>query len=672
MKNYEYETKKPNIVFYISAPLVALFVLWGAVGPASLAAVSERALAFTLDNFGWFYMLSTAFFIAFVLFLAVSPFGKLKLGKPHEKPEYKFYTWLGMLFSAGIGVGFVFWGVAEPVLYFFDPHPDYVGAPDGVRAAAGLRYGVFHWAMHPWAIFSLVALTLAYVQFRKGQPALISSAFQPILGDKAYGPFGKGIDTLAVLATSTGVATTFGLSALQISGGLSYLVDGIPNNWGTQLTIIAVITVLFIFSAATGVNKGIKILSTINLSIGTVLLLFVIIAGPTLLIAQNFVTTIGDYMTNVVQMSFDLNPFGDGEWLGNNTIFFWAWHISWAPFMGIFIARISRGRTIREFVAGVLIVPSVLAALWFTAFGGTALDMILGGNEQIGNLVMENVEVALFATLGNLPFSLIMSILAVILIIIFFITSADSASYVLGAMTSAGSLSPKLSIKVIWGFLIAGTASVLLISGGLEGLQTASIVAALPFAIIMVVMLFSLLIMMGKDLHADKLRSTKRERKKVKEEVYGGMKENIYEDFKEEAYDEMKDEVYKQMKGEVYDDFKDNAQDTIKGEVYEQVKDDVYDDFKEEAYDEIKDEVYEQVKDEVYEDFKEEAYKDIKDEVYEQVKDEVYDDIKEEVYEEFKQKIYEDLRDDIGDQLQGDLEAKEKNEPKRKRKWRKK
>ncbi|WP_280771335.1 BCCT family transporter [Salipaludibacillus daqingensis] len=609
MKKYEYETKKPNIVFYISAPLVAMFVLWGFFGPANLQAVSESALGFTLNTFGWFYMLSTAIFIAFVLFLAISPFGKLKLGKADEKPEYKFFTWLGMLFSAGIGVGFVFWGVAEPVLYFFDPHPDYVGASEGVRAAAGLRYGVFHWALHPWAIFSLVALTLAYVQFRKDQPALISSAFQPILGDKAHGPFGKGIDTLAVLATSTGVATTFGLSALQISGGLSYLIDWIPNTPTTQLTIIAIVTVLFIFSAATGVNKGIKILSTINLTIASILLVFVIIMGPTLFIAQNFVTTIGGYITNVTQMSLDLNPFGDGEWLGNNTIFFWAWHISWAPFMGIFIARISRGRTIREFVAGVLVVPSLLAALWFTAFGGTALDMILSGNDEIGDLVMNNVEVALFATLGNLPLSFIMSVLAVILIVIFFITSADSASYVLGAMTSAGSLAPKLSIKVIWGFLIAGTASVLLVSGGLEGLQTASIVAALPFALIMIVMLFSLLIMMGKDLKADRLKVTKRERKRVKDEVYGGMKENIYDDFKDEAYDEIKDEVYEQVKDEVYDDFKD------------------------------------------------EAYDDIKDKVYEQVKDEVYDDIKKEVYEEFKEKIYDDLREDIGDQLNGELET---------------
>lgn len=610
MKKYEYETKKPNIVFYISAPLVALFVAWGFFSPGSLATASEAALGFTLNNFGWFYMLSTAFIIIFVLFLALSPFGKLRLGKANEKPEYNYFTWISMLFAAGIGVGFVFWGVAEPVLYFFDPHPDYINASDEVRATAGLRYGVFHWALHPWAIFSIVALTLAYVQFRKDQPALISSAFHPILGDKAYGAFGKGIDTLAVLATSTGVATTFGLSALQITGGLSYLVDWIPNSWQTQFAVIAIVTALFIVSAASGVNRGIKILSTVNLAIAFVFLVFVIAFGPTLFIAQSFVTTVGGYVANVTQMSLDLNPFGDGEWLGSYTIFFWAWHISWAPFMGIFIARISRGRTIREFVAGVLVVPSVLAAVWFTTFGGTALDMVFGGNDEIEGLVTNEVEVVLFELLAGLPLSGLVSIVAVILIAIFFVTSADSASYVLGAMTSGGSLSPKLSIKVIWGFLIAGTASVLLISGGLEGLQTASIVAALPFAVIMLVMMFSLLIMMSKDLKADALRKNKRHTRQVKDEVYGGMRENIYDDFKEEAYDELKDEVYDQVKDEVYDDFKD------------------------------------------------EAYDDIKNQVYDQVKDEVYDDIKDEVYEEFKEKIYDDLKEDLGEQLSDDKTSK--------------
>ncbi|PYZ95509.1 glycine/betaine ABC transporter [Alteribacter lacisalsi] len=577
MGKFKYETKKPSIVFFISAPIVLLFVLWGFLAPEHLDQVSGTALGSTLDNFGWLYMLATALFIGFVLFLAISPFGKLKLGKPDEKPEYKFYTWLGMLFSAGIGVGFVFWGVAEPALYYLDPHPDYINADEATQANAGLRYAVFHWALHPWAIFSLVALTLGYVQFRKDQPALISSAFQPILGDNTHGVFGKGIDTLAVLATSTGVATTFGLSALQISGGLSHLTDNtIPNTGLTQAIIITIVTFLFIISAASGVNKGIRILSVINLTIAAILLIFVIVFGPTLFIAESIVTTIGGYLANVTQMSLDLDPFGDGEWLGMYTIFFWAWHISWAPFMGIFIARISRGRTIREFVAGVLIVPSLLGAIWFTAFGGTALDMIMGGNEQLGDLVLDNVEVALFATLSELPMGMIMSILAVTLIIIFFITSADSASYVLGAMTSDGSLNPKLWVKVVWGFLIAGTASVLLISGGLEGLQTASIVAALPFTMIMIVMIFSLLIMMGRDLKVEKVRSSFRQRKRVKKEVSG----DVYDEMKDRVYDDIKEEVYDEIKEEVYENIKEDVYDQVKERVYEDLKEDLGDEFK--------------------------------------------------------------------------------------------
>ncbi|MFA9556614.1 BCCT family transporter [Evansella sp. AB-rgal1] len=518
-KHYEFETKKPSIIFYISASLVAIFVLWGAIAPETLESYSEATLGAILHHFGWFYMLSTAFFITFVLFLAVSPFGKLRLGKPGEKPEYTFYTWLGMLFSAGVGVGFVFWGVAEPGLYYLDPHPNYVDAAEEVKAAAGLRYAVFHWALHPWAIFSLVALTLAYVQFRKNKPALISSAFQPLLGKNQYGLFARGIDTFAVLATSTGVATTFGLSALQITGGLSHLFESIPNNAVTQFIIISIVTCLFIFSAATGINKGIRILSTINLTIASILLLFVIIVGPSLFIAESAVTTIGSYVTNVVHMSLDLQPFIDGGWLGEYTIFFWAWHISWAPFMGIFIARISRGRMIREFVAGVLIVPSLIATLWFSTFGGTALDMILAGNEEISDLVLNNVEVALFATLGELPLGFFINLLAITLILIFFITSADSASYVLGAMTSDGSLEPKLFVKIVWGFLIAGTASVLLISDGLDGLQSASIIAALPFALIMIAMVFSLLMLMKKDLKEDKKMREEKLIQKVKEEV---------------------------------------------------------------------------------------------------------------------------------------------------------
>ncbi|MFB5661306.1 BCCT family transporter [Alteribacillus sp. HJP-4] len=517
-EKYTYNTQKPGLVFLVSTVFVALFVVWGFIRPGQLAAAATEALEFTIHTFGWLYMLVAAFFVGFIFFLAVSPYGRLRLGKPEDRPEYSFYAWLGMLFSAGIGVGFVFWGVAEPILYFDDTPLGQDVESQAEAAQLGLEYGIFHWGLHPWAIFSLVALALGYVQFRKDQPALISSAFYPLFGDKVRGRLGQSIDILAVLATSTGVATTFGLSAMQISGGLSYLT-GLPNEPVTQLTIIAIISVLFMFSAASGLDKGIKYLSVINLTVAGILLLFVIAVGPTIYLLENITTSLGGYISNFPEMSLSMTPFTDSSWIGANTIFYWAWHISWAPFMGMFIARISRGRTIREFIAGVLLIPSLLAVIWFAVFGGAALNLELTGQAGIVNIVNDTVELALFATLQEYPLAGLTNGLAVMLIVIFFITSADSASYTLGAMTSKGSLNPTLFAKLVWGLLIAGTAAVLLLSGGLEGLQTASIVAALPFSIIMSMMVVSMLKMFIEDTKQAKTVAKMQERAEMKEEI---------------------------------------------------------------------------------------------------------------------------------------------------------
>lgn len=501
MRNSHTKLKERNIssVFYVSTIFVAMFVLWGLLSPDTLNNTANNALDWMIDRFGWFYMLIATIFVLFVIALALSPLGKIRLGDPDDYPEFSWFSWVGMLFAAGIGVGFVFWGVAEPVLHYANPPVGY--EPKTIEAAfAGLRYGAFHWSLHPWAIFCVVGLTLAYVQFRLKKPALISSAFYPIFGNKIEGKLGKAIDILAVLATCTGVATTFGLSALQMSGGVSHLTS-IPNNFVTQLVIILLVTVCFIVSASTGVDKGIKILSNINIVVAAILLLFVLFIGPTVFILENFVTTLGGFVTSFIDMSLTLTPYSDNGWLGNNTIFFWAWHISWAPFMGLFIARISKGRTIREFVAGVLVAPALLALIWFTTFGATALDIEINGVGGLASLVESNVELALFATLSELPFGIITSTISLFLIFIFFITSADSATFVLGAMTSRGALDPPLFVKLIWGFLIAGTASVLLFSGGggLEALQTASIIAALPFGLIMIAMIVSIVLSLKKD-----------------------------------------------------------------------------------------------------------------------------------------------------------------------------
>lgn len=621
------KNSKIGLVFYISTALVALFVLWGALSPSSLNVAAKSALDWMIEKFGWFYMLITALFIFFVIILALSPYGKIRLGKQDETPDYSWFSWISMLFAAGIGVGFVFWGVAEPVLYYIDPPEGFVA---GTReaAVAGLRYGAYHWALHPWAIFTIIGMALAYVQFRKGMPALISSAFYPLLGDKVKGVIGKTIDILAVLATCTGVATTFGLSAMQITGGLSH-ISNIPNSALTQFIVITIVTILFLISAARGLDKGIKILSNVNLIVAGILLLFVIIFGPTLFIAESFVTTLGGYIANVIPMALTLTPFSESEWLGTNTIFFWAWHISWAPFMGLFIARISRGRTIREFTAGVLIVPSLLAILWFTTFGGTALHIELFGAGGLGPLINSQVELALFALLAEFPLSSITNIVAIILILIFFITSADTASFVLGSMTSNGDLNPKLSVKVIWGLLIAGAACVLLISGGggLTALQTASIIVALPFTIIMIFMVVCLVIILSRDWNSDREAEKIAEMSKVKVEFRDEFKNDLKDDVYEEVKTEFRDEVQEEIKEQVYEDVKSD----FRNEFIDDIKSDVYDDVKHEFYDEFKGEIYDEMKEKFYDSFKEDIYEEMKEELTEQFKEQIHDEVKKEM-----------------------------------------
>lgn len=654
-------------VFYISTAIIALFVLWGAVSPGSLDQRASSALEWMITNFGWFYMLITAFFVLFVIILAISPFGKIRLGKQDEKPEFSWVSWIGMLFAAGIGVGFVFFGVAEPLLYYNDPP---VGIEPGTRdaALAGLRYGSYHWAFHPWAIFSIVGLTLAYVQFKKGKPALISSAFYPLLGNKTDGKLGQTIDILAVLATCTGVATTFGLSAMQITGGLSFLTP-LPNNTTVQLIVIAIVTVCFMISATTGLDKGIKILSNTNIAVAGILMLFILVFGPTLFIADSFVTTLGGYISNVVPMSLTLTPFSESDWLGRNTIFFWAWHIAWAPFMGLFIARISRGRTVRQFITGVLLVPSVIAILWFSTFGGTALHLDINDGAGLAQIVDSNVELALFAMLENLPLSAITSVIGVILIFIFFITSADSATYVLSSMTTRGSLVPPLGIKVVWGLLIAGTASILLISGGggLDALQTASLIAALPFAVVMIFLIISILIMFKRDWNIEQRREDAATKEAVKEEFRDEFLDDVKEEvltthsqeqleevteqIKDEFVTTAKDEWYDEVKEDVYGELKDKAYEEVKDDVYDELKDKAYGEVKEDVYEELKDKAYEEVKEDVYDELKDKAYDAVKDDVYEELKDKAYDAVKDDIYDEIKDKAYEEVKEEIKSEL---------------------
>ncbi|MCP8617700.1 BCCT family transporter [Salirhabdus salicampi] len=485
-----------NPVFSISAIIILILVVIGALAPKQFGAVSERLFLFTTTNFGWFYLFSVFIFVLFLIVLAISKYGKIRLGPQDSKPEYPFFTWIGMLFSAGFGVGLVFWGIAEPMSHFFTPPFENLEPQNEQTARVSMGYSFFHWGISQWSVFTIVGMMIAFLQFRKEKNGLVSTAVEPIIGQRE-GVKGV-IDTLAVIATVMGVATSIGFGVLQMSGGIRYVFD-LPNSVWIQLIIMAVLFVLYSLSSFTGLNKGIKWLSNINLSLCLLLLIFVFLTGPTVFILNAFVLGIGDYINLFVSYSLRLTPYLGGTWVRDWTIFYWAWVIAWSPFVGAFIARVSRGRTIREFIIGVLIIPPLIACFWIATFGGTALyhDLMLGTN--IAEVVNEDVTVALFETYQYLPMSIGLSFVSFLLIFTFLVTSADSATYILGSMTSRGSLHPATAVKLTWGFLIAAISAVLLVAGGLDALQTASLIAALPFTIIIFMIVIAFMKMIRKE-----------------------------------------------------------------------------------------------------------------------------------------------------------------------------
>ncbi|UKK97171.1 glycine betaine uptake BCCT transporter [Brevibacillus brevis] len=499
------------MTFLISLVIVFVIVLFGAISPELFASAASHVLKVTTTNFGWFYLIVTFGFLIFCIFLAFSRYGQIPLGSDDDEPEYSLPTWFAMLFSAGMGIGLVFWGVAEPISHYFAP-PAGVTGQTTEAAQTALRYAFFHWGLHPWGIYALIALSLSYFQFRKGAKGLISSTFGPLLGERIHGPLGKGIDILAVIATAFGVATSLGLGTLQINGGLSHLF-GLPSSTTVQIVIISIITVLFLLSATTGLDRGIKYLSNTNLVFALLLLLLTLVLGPTSFIFDAFTSTLGSYLNNLISMSLRLTPFTQGTWVANWTLFYWSWWIAWAPFVGMFIARVSKGRTIKEFVICVMLVPSLLSFIWFSVFGGTALHLEIFDQAPIGAAVQSDISTALFLALEQLPMGYILAVVAILLIITFFITSADSAIFVLGMLSSDGNLDPSNRVKITWGVLQSAIAIVLLLSGGLEGLQTASIVAALPFTVIMVLMCFSLVMALQEE---DRIAKKKRKEQQKK------------------------------------------------------------------------------------------------------------------------------------------------------------
>lgn len=473
---------KKNLVFYVSLLITVVLVVFGLVAPEPFANATTAAKNFFVDKFGWFYLISMFVFVVFSLGIAFSPFGKIKLGPDDSVPEYSNRSWFAMLFGAGMGIGLVFWGVAEPLNHFMS------FGGDEAAASLAMKKSFMHWGFHPWAAYAIIGMALGYFQFRKNAPGLISSIFLPILGEEGVkGPIGKTIDICAVFATVAGIATSLGQGTMQINSGLNYLF-GVPTTTVVQIVIVLALMVIYTWTAVSGIDKGIKILSDINLFLAVAILLGSFIIGPKLMSINIFTNSLGDYVNNFIQDSFAINPFGDNSWLGGWTIFYWAWWIAWGPFVGTFIARISKGRTIREFVMGVILAPSIVSFIWFSIFGSLGLNL---DNGVIATAI-EKTETALFVVFSEYPIGIVFSVIAICLLITFFITSANSGIFVLSMFSSDGDLNPANSKKLLWGVIQALLALVLMMTGGLDALQTCSIVAAFPLAIIMLLSCFCL------------------------------------------------------------------------------------------------------------------------------------------------------------------------------------
>lgn len=485
--------KNKNQVFLISLILTGAIAIWAILLNDSFTVVSNAILKFLSKNFGWLYLMVMLFFIVFAVAIALSKYGKIRLGPDDSKPEYKTVSWFAMLFGCGMGVGLVFWGISEPISHFVNP----MGMEGGTAEAAefAMRESYMHWGIHPWANYAIIGLALAYFQFRKNKPGLISTIFEPLIGEKGVqGFWGKLIDILAIFATVAGVVTSLGLGVLQINSGLNYLF-GIPTTLIIQIIIIAVISVIYIWSAVSGIDKGIKLISDANLYIALALMLLVFLVGPKMEIVNTFTNTLGQYLGDIIPESLMIKSYSDNSWVESWRVFYWAWWIAWAPFVGVFIARISKGRTIREFIAGVVVAPALGSLTWFAIFGTLGIDLGMKGELSLETLseIASVPETGLFIVMQKYPLGTVLSLVALVLLCTFFITSANSGTFVLSMLSTNGDLNPPNGKKVLWGVLQALLAVGLLIAGGLEPLQTISIVAAFPFIFIMVFACISLM-----------------------------------------------------------------------------------------------------------------------------------------------------------------------------------
>jgi choline/glycine/proline betaine transport protein len=476
-------------VFLPAAAVVILFVVLGAVWTDTTRDLFGALQNAIVEKLGWFYILSATTLLGFVLWLLVSPYGRVRLGGDEAKPEFGYLAWFSMLLAAGMGIGIVFFGAAEPVLHYLDPPGMEGGTPEALREA--MRFTFYHWGLHPWAIYTTLALPLAYFHFRHNLPLAPRSLLYPLIGDRIYGGIGHAVDVLCTVGTLFGVATSLGLGAIQVNAGLERLF-GLPQGIGSQLALIGGITLVATISVVSGLNRGIRFLSQFNIGLSAAIFAFVLLAGPTVYILELFLEGLGYYLQKLPATSFHTEPGSTDGWHEQWTLFYWSWWISWSPFVGIFVARISKGRTLREFILTALLVPSLGSFLWFSALGGTALHMEIFGSGGITEAVQENEAFALFAVLEALPWHEVTWAAATLLVIVFFVTSSDSGSFVDDMVTSGGHPNPPKAQRVFWAVSEGTVAAVLLYAGGLTALRTASLTTGIPIAIFLLVAAYGL------------------------------------------------------------------------------------------------------------------------------------------------------------------------------------
>jgi choline/glycine/proline betaine transport protein len=478
-------------VFFPSSIAIVCFLVFALWAPETAETVFKQMQQAIVINGSWFYVLSVAIILLVVLYLGASRYGEIRLGPDHAKPDYSLPTWLSMLFAAGMGIGLMFFGVAEPLMHFLSPPTAEGGSVEAVREAMKMTF--FHWGFHAWAIYAIVALILAYFSFRHNLPLTLRSALYPMIGDRIYGWAGHTVDIFAVISTIFGVATSLGLGASQINSGLAYLFD-IEVNSTNQIMLMAGIILIAVISVVSGLDKGVRRLSEANMILAIALLVFVLVLGPTVFLLKAYLQNTGAYLSDIVRNTFNLFTYAKSDWIGGWTIFYWGWWLAWAPFVGLFIARISRGRTIREFVFGVLLLPTAFTLFWMTVFGNSAIELVFEQNQvALGEMVSENSSVALFVFLEHFPLPEVLAFIAILMVVIFFVTSCDSGALVVDMLCSYGNNNTPVWQRIYWAVSVGVVASILLAAGGLNSLQTMTIAAALPFAIILLLSIVGLM-----------------------------------------------------------------------------------------------------------------------------------------------------------------------------------